>query len=210
MTDVAISQPEFEVIELLTNDAPVVFDGYFIDDLDNGGGDRPRWAVLYLYRWLQKDTGNLGYILYTVGHSLIYHFLNGECGKGEAHPVSEFPALHEDGRIEDPRDLEPCEKCRPADWMIVPEDQQFEVEVVWYKWSACRTAEELLLAGRKEARCRNCLCRPHRSECTVCGCSEYAEAPRSLSIPMQRLLAKAGPARDADIARAMREQKIRL
>ena len=212
MTDVAYSRQEFENFELPTNDVPIVFDGYFISDLDNNDGDRLRWAVLSLYRWYQKDTGNLGYILYTTGHSVVYHELGGRCGYGEPHSVSEFPALHAAGRIENPADLEPCETCRPIDpddWSLVPPDQEFEVEITWYKWSACRDVEELLLAGRREARCRNCLCRPHRDQCRVCNCANYVEGPRPLSGPMQRLLGKA-KYRDADISYAMRAKKIEL
>lgn len=208
MTAAAYFQPEYETYELPTNDSPLVFDGYFMDDLDNGGGDRPRWAVLYLYRWLQQDTGNLGYILYTIGHSLIYHANNGECGKGEAHAAREFENLHAEGRIEDPEELEPCEKCQPADW-FADLDAEFEVEVTWYKYALCRDADELLLAGRKEAQCRNCWCKPHKGKrCAACACEEYQEAPRPLSIPMQRLLAKVRT--DADIAAAIRKNKIRV
>jgi hypothetical protein len=199
--------PEFETYELPTNDSPLEFDGFFMDDLDNGGGDRPRWAVLYLYRWLPQDTGKLGYILYTIGHSLIYHTNNGTCGKGEAHAAKEFEALYEEGRIEDPEDLEPCEKCQPADW-FADLNAEFEVEVVWYKYALCRDADELLLAGRKEATCKNCWCKPHRGKCATCSCEEYVEAPRSLSIPMQRLMAKIRT--DPDIAAAVRKNKIRV
>ena len=209
MTDVAFSAPQYSAIELPTNDVPISFDGYFMDDLDNGG-DRSRWAVLCLYRWLPQDADQPGYILYTIGHSVIYHVSNGECGKGEAHAVSEFPDLYAADRIEDPRDLDPCEKCQPDDWRYVPPGTQFEVEVTWYKWTACRNASELLLAGRKEARCRNCLCKPHRGKCSACSCDDYEEAPRPLSVPMQRLLAKPGIRADADITAALREKKIRL
>lgn len=212
MTEVAYSQAEFETFVLPTNDSPITFDGHFKADLDNGGGDRPRWAVLYLYDWLQQD-GKLGYILYTIGHSLIYHVNNGECGKGETHFAREFEALHAEGRIEHPEDLEPCERCRPDDW-FADLDAEFEVEVTWYKWAACENADKLLLAGRKEATCKNCrlgcssLSKPHRSKCTGCSCEEYEEAFRPLSIPMQRLLAKVRG--DPDIAAAIRKNKIRL
>ena len=210
MTDVAYSQPELASFELPTNDAPISFEGWFIDSLDNGGTDRLRWAELHLYKWLPKDSDQLGFILYTIGHSLVYHVFNGECGKGEAYPVADFWTLYDQGTIEDPGDLEPCDKCHPPDWHGAPQDRKYEIEVTWYKWTACRDAGELLLAGRKEARCRNCLCRPHESrQCVTCTCEEYSESPRPLSIPMQRLLAKVRGL-DADIMKAMREKKVRL
>ena len=210
MNDAAYSQPGITAFELPTNDAPISFEGWFIGSLDNGGGERLRWAELHLYRWLPEAGGEAGFILYTIGHTLVYHYFNGECGKGEAYPVSDFPEQYALGRIEDPDELEPCDKCRPDDWRTAPPEQEFEVEVTWYKWTACKNAEELLLAGRKEARCRNCLCRPHENRtCSTCTCTDYAESPRPLSIPMQRLLAKVRGT-DPDIARAMREKKIRL
>ena len=110
-------------------------------------------------------------------------------------------------RIEHPEDLDPCEKCEPADWFADP-DAEFEVEVTWYKYALCRDADELLLAGRKEATCKNCWCKPHRGKCATCSCEEYIEAPRSLSIPMQRLLAKIRT--DPDIAAAIRKNKTRV
>jgi hypothetical protein len=211
VTDVAYSQPGITHFELPTRDAPILFDGWFIDSYDNGGGDRIRWADLHLYRWLPKDSDQLGYIIYTIGHSLVYHQFNGECGRGEAHAVSEFGELYEEGSIDDPEDLEPCDRCHPGDWRDAPDNQEFEVEVTWYKWTTCKDPDEVLLAGRKAARCRNCLCGPHEKRCYTCSCTEYAEAPRPLTIPMQRLLARVRAQNsDPDLARAMREQRIRL
>ena len=78
----------------------------------------------------------------------------------------------------------------------------------------CRSAGELLTAGRKEAKCRNCFHRPHGipgsgEKCRGCGCDDYAEAPRPLSIPMQRLLAQV-KGKEPEIAMAMREKKTQL
>lgn len=192
--------------ELPTNDVPIDFDGYFVGSLDNGGKDRTRWAVIELYRWQPRDGGPLGYILYTIGHSLIYHCLDSECNKGVATTIAGI----EEVTPEDFGDLEPCPECEPPDLQDLADDDQVEMEETWYKWVQCRTAEDLLLAGRKEARCKNCFHRPHGEHaCATCRCDIYEEAPRPLSIPMQRLLAQV-KGREPEIANAMREKKIRL
>lgn len=193
--------------ELPTNDMPIEFDGWFIDSLDNGGKDRIRWAVLELYGWQPRDGGPLGYILYTIGHSLVYHSLDAECNKGVVTTVGNIG----DVTPEPFGELEPCPDCEPPDLEDLTDDDQVEMEETWYKWAQCRNAEELLLALRKEARCRNCFHRPHEGHpCGTCrACLQYEEAPRPLSIPGQRLLAQV-KGREPEIARAMREKKTRL
>lgn len=193
--------------ELPTNDIPIDFDGWFIDSLDNGGKDRIRWAVLELYRWQPKDGGPLGYILYTIGHSLVYHDQESECGKGVRTTVGSLAAVTD----EDARDLEPCPDCSPPLLEDLGADDEIEMEETWYKWSQARNADELLLALRKEARCRNCFHRPHDGHlCGTCrSCTDYSEAPRPLSIPGQRLLAQV-KSREPEIARALKEKKTRL
>ena len=91
MNDAAYSQPGITAFELPTNDAPISFEGWFIGSLDNGGGERLRWAELHLYRWLPEAGGEAGFILYTIGHTLVYHFFNGECGERRSLPGVRFP-----------------------------------------------------------------------------------------------------------------------
>jgi len=206
VTEAAMSISHYE---LPTNDAPIDFDGYLAGRLDNGGGERLRWAVLELYQWQPRDGGPMGYILYTIGHSLVYHALDSECGRGVVTTVGDIGEV----TPEDYALLEPCPECDPPDLDDMNKSDQVEMEETWYKWSQCRDAEELLLALRKEPKCRNCLHRPHDGRrCTAmlaCGCEHYDEAPRPVSSPGTRLLAQVKGSLP-DVMAAMREKKIRL
>jgi hypothetical protein len=198
-------------IELPTLDAPLDFYGWLVGTLDNGGGDRLRWAVLELYRWQPRDGGPMGYILYTIGHSVVYHVLDSECGRGVATTVGALYDIAPD-RVtpEDYAVLEPCPDCEPEELDDLDAGDQVEMEKVWYKWQQCADADELLLALRKEARCKNCFHRPHvLHHCPTCRCEVYEEAPRPISSPGVRLLAQV-KGQLPDVAEAMSGKKIRL
>jgi len=189
---------------LPTNDAPIEFDGEFIDSIDNGGGERLRWAELRLYWWYPADRP-VGYILYTIGHTLVYHALDSECNKGVVTRVENF----EDVTDEDPADLTACTECNPPDWRDLPDGEELELEVTWYRWVSCHDADELLLNLRKEPRCKYCAHRPHDRRRCYCSCETYEEGDRPLSIPGYRLLTQV-KSRDAAIAAAMSRKRTRL
>lgn len=204
--------------ELPTNDVPIDFDGWFVDSLDNGGGDRLRWAVLELYGWQPRDGGASGYILYTIGHSVVYHDEGSECGRGVLIPVGAVSEVTD----EDLDILVPCPECDPPEMRDLQDDDLVEMEKTWYKWTQCQgtaqttAADELLLALRKEPKCRTCFHRPHEARrCTAilsCRCEQYREAPRPISAPGMRLLAQV-KGRLPDVAQAMQamnQKKIEL
>lgn len=207
VTEAAVEMTQNFVLP--TRDRPIDFDGWLVDELDNGGGDRLRWAVLQLYRWQPRDGGALGYILYTIGHSVVYHDLDSPCGKGVVTTVAGI----ENATPEPYEHLEACPECRPAELDDLDPEEQVEMEEVWYKWVQCRTDEELLLALRKEARCKKCFHRPHPehrcSQLSSCSCEDYEEAPRPISSPGSRLLHLVRP-KLPNLIDTMNEQKVRL
>ena len=207
MTEAAMDP--LQHFELPTLDIPIDFDGWLVGRLDNGGGDRLRWAVLELYRWQPRDGGSLGYILYTIGHSVVYHTLDSGCGRGVVTEVGSI----EDVTPEPYDELTACPDCEPPDLDEMELAEQVEMEKVWYKWQKCADAEELLLALRKEARCQHCFHRPHQerrcSQLAACHCEKYEEAPRPISSPGVRLLAQV-KGQLPDVMEAMSGKKIRL
>lgn len=204
VTETAMDPP-LQHFELPTRDLPIDFDGWLVDELDNGGGSRPRWAVLQLYRWQPRDGGPLGYILYTIGHSVVYHEPDSACGRGVITTVGNIL----DVTPESYEDLMPCPDCRPQDLADLDDDDEVEMEQIWYKWQKCATDDELLLALRKEPRC-TCFHRPHAGHhCTQCECETYEEAPRPISSPGARLLALVRPQLPS-LIKAMNEKKVRL
>lgn len=205
MTELAVNDPMDHFV-LPTDDLPIKFDGWLVGELDNGGGDRLRWAVLQLYRWYPVDGGDPGYILYTIGHSVIYHAPNSPCGRGVVTEVGSI----EDITPEAYEDLEPCPECRPADLDDYAPSDLVEMEKVKYKHAECRSDEELLMALRREPRCGNCLDRPHEGRrCATCGCEDYAEAPRPISSPGNRLLAQVKH-KLPSLAAVMKQKTVRL
>jgi hypothetical protein len=91
--------------ELPVGEETLEFWGRFVDDVDTDSGDRARWAELRLYKiidtnpdhddsWPHDDgfRGTFGeeiWLLYTVGHSVVYHDLFG-CNKGVAMKIADF------------------------------------------------------------------------------------------------------------------------
>lgn len=213
VTEAAMSPLQNFVLPTL--DVPIDFDGWLAGRLDNGGGDRLRWAVLELYRWQPADGGPLGYILYTIGHSLVYHTLDSGCGKGVITAVRDI----RDVTPEPYDELTACPDCLPYDLDDYDGGDQVEMERVWYKHAECRAtakttaAEELLLALRKEPKCKNCFHRPHEGrrcvQMSACQCAEFEEASRPVSSPGVRLLAQV-KGQLPDVMEAMQGKKTRL
>lgn len=157
------------------------FTGEFLHKTDTDTGERLRWAELQLWRLLGTegaDAGRIMWLLYTIGHSLVYHEAGG-CTKGVLVAARDFPAK----AAEHLEDLEPCADCRPGDWRAASPDDQFDLEILWYDHTLCRTPEEVL---RALSRCRNCRDKPHEGIiCHRCGCVSYSEV---LSSPGARLI----------------------
>jgi hypothetical protein len=182
--------------ELPAGEETLDFTGRLLAAVDNDRGDRPRWAELRLYKILDSTEGKEIWLIYTIGHTLVYHCGNSPCNRGIPVPVEEFAA-----RAEDPGNAEPCEVCKPADWQDASPGTLFELEVTWYSYTPCSSAEKVLDALRREPRCKNCRHKPHETYRCWCDCRDYAEAPRPLSVPGARLV-ESVKAIDPDIARA--------
>jgi hypothetical protein len=187
--------------ELAAGEETLDFYGKLLYAVDNDRGDRPRWAELRLYKIFNTDPGSEHHgkemwLLYTVGHTMVYHCLDSECNKGIAVSAADFPE-----RAEDSEGLEPCVVCNPADWADAPPGELFELEVTWYTYTPCATPEKVLDALRREPRCKNCPHKPHETYGCWCGCKDYAEGPRSLSVPGRRLIEQVKHL-DPEIARA--------
>ena len=201
--------------------------GKFIDSVDNDRGERPRWAEIRLYKYVDADPGHdeslpeddedyamfgkQRYLIYTIGHTVIYHEHGSECNKGVPVRAGDFPLLGTDRapvRSEHPEDLDPCEVCEPGDWRAASEDTLFELEVTWYKFFKCKTGDDVLMALRKDPKCRHCWHKPHESRTCWCRCDMYEEGPRPLSVPGRRLVEQVRR-KDPEIARAA-AKKMRL
>jgi hypothetical protein len=205
---------EMEEYELQATEAVLQFWGTELGRVDNDSGDRPRWAELRLYNMIDTnpshdgslsreeleasgddpdDSGMYGkelWLLYTIGHTLYVHDPEGDCNLGVVQKVRDFshPGINEDYE-----DLEACPDCNPAftsyqDMLDRDPDEEFSIETTWYSYTRCQTPEKVRLALRKEARCRNCLHKPHETWRCSCSCDRYAEAPRPVSGPGKRLL----------------------
>lgn len=193
--------------ELPTREETLDFTGKLIHAEDNDQGDRPRWAELRLYRILNTDPdgelfGEQTWLLYTIGHTMVYHAEHG-CNRGILVPAGDFPET-----AEDPEGLEPCVRCRPPRWDDVPSGTSLRLEVTWYTWTACETPDMVYSSLCREPQCKNCLDKPHKTYACSCGCEEYEQAPRVLSVPGRRLWEQARRL-DPDIAKAA-ARKVRF
>jgi hypothetical protein len=183
------------------------FTGRLIDKTDTDSGDRLRWAELQLYKILdtnpehdgncpdEENRNMLGkelWLLYTIGHTLVYHAADG-CKKGVRMPARDFPS-----RAENVNELEPCEECNPGDWQ--GSEEEFRLEITWYSYTPCQSAERVIESLYREPRCSSCRHKPHEGYCR-CGCERYREAPRSLSNPGRQLIEQVRQV-DPEIARA--------
>jgi hypothetical protein len=192
------------------------FWGKFLASEDTDSGDSLRWAELQLYRITDTNPdhddfchdleyrglyGKQMWLLYTVGHSVVYHDLDG-CAKGVKIKGSDFP-----GKTEEPlQDLTACSQCRPADWRKNP-GEEFRLEVTWYSYTPCPTAGKVITSLYRDPRCATCRDRPHKdSRCRRCGCEDFVAEPRVLSVPGRRLVEKVSRV-DPEIAQAAAKVK---
>lgn len=201
MDEVTLSIPQgMKHYELPAGEETLDFWGRFIYKVDTESGERSRWAELRLYKiidtnedhgaFLDPDDedfdmyGKELWLLYTIGHTLVYHELGSTCNRGIVVAAGDFPE-----RAEDPEQLEPCEYCHPSDWTLAHAEDQYELEITWYSYTPCQTADKVIRSLYREPRCRNCRDKPHEGvRCHRCGCGSYIEAPRTLSIPGRRLI----------------------
>ena len=182
--------------ELPAGEETLDFWGKLLATVDNDRGDRPRWAELRLYKILDTAEAQEIWLIYTIGHTLVYHQENSSCNRGIPLPAADFRT-----RAEDPENMESCEACQPLSWQDASPDASFELEVTWYSYTPCRSADKVLDALRREPRCKNCRHKPHEGYRCQCECRDYAEAPRPLSVPGARLIEQVKSA-DPEIARA--------
>jgi hypothetical protein len=194
--------------ELPTREETLDFTGKLIHAEDNDQGDRPRWAELQLYRILHTDPddeelyGQQGWLLYTVGHTLVYHAEHG-CNRGILLPAGDF-----DEQAEDPEALEPCVRCRPPHLEDTYPDTPLRLEVTWYSYTPSETPDEVYNSLCREAQCKNCQDKPHKTYQCSCGCKDYEPAPRVLSVPGRRLWEQARRL-DPDIGKTA-PKKVRI
>jgi hypothetical protein len=199
--------------ELPAQDEILRFWGKFLDSEDTDTGDSLRWAELQVFKIIDTNPshdhslpasdenrdmfGQQLWLLYTIGHSVVYHDLHASCRGGKAVPAKDFPL-----RAENSADTIPCPDCAPADWESAPDKEIFRLELPWYTAVPCQTPEKLINALYRKPRCLNCGDSAHgNSRCGRCGCTDYREAPRRLSVPGRNLLDKLAKV-DPDIAAA--------
>lgn len=183
------------------------FWGCFIDKTDTDDGSSDRWTELQYWFMLDSDPdhddslpladenrgmfGKQMRLVYTIGHSLVWHRHPDGCGKGVRYPGSEFPSR----TPENPESLVPCKICRPAEWGQFPE-KDFCLEVAWYSYTACRTPAQVITAL---SRCAKCWDRPHEGgRCRRCGCASYS----GLLTTPGRTLVEQVKDRDPELAQA--------
>lgn len=157
------------------------FWGRFLDKSDTDSGERLRWAELRLYKIIGTEKGDgwgvQSWLLYTIGHSLVYHTLDSACNRGIRARVRDFP-----GKNEDWADLEPCPGCSPPGLPGINDgDDEFELEITWYSYARCQDPGDVI---RALSRCETCRHKPHESRCR-CGCEDRSEV---LSAPGRRLI----------------------
>jgi len=198
--------PDMMHYELPTVD----FWGKFIHSVDTDNGDRERWAELQLWEIIDTSSDALNerygkrmFLLYTIGHSLVVHRASGGCNRGVKLRAGGFATR----TVEPLSELLPCEECDPSpDWALFPE-REYRLEVTWYTDVPCETADKLVASLYREPRCDGCRHKPHEDvKCYRCGCTDYAEAPKRLSVPGTRLIEEI---RDLypDVAKAATERK---
>jgi hypothetical protein len=213
--------------ELPTGDYPLEFWGRFIHEEDTyevtSSRESRRWAHLLLFAAVDtnpahnldlppedEDYGMYGkelYLLYTIGHSLVYHDQDSACRGGARVKVADFAKKNVDVPFsEDDPDLEPCEVCEPADYHLAPPDEIYKLEITWYSYTPCQSADKLIRSLYRDPRCERCRHKPHEQRRCYCKCATYKEAPRTLSTPGRNLLEGARD-QEPEIARAMGMKK---
>jgi hypothetical protein len=196
----AALESSLQQIELPVEEGSVVLSRGELLDTEDNDRDNQRWAEIRVYGYYDPDNC-YRYLIHTIGHSVRYHDPSASCASGITVQAQGFPGLSPDITA-DYRDLEPCEDCHPDEWHTVSPDTWYRVEVTWYRYAKCADAGELLDGLRREPKCKTCFHRPHDSRRCRCGCENYQEAYRALSVP-GRKLAERLKKKDPAVARAM-------
>jgi hypothetical protein len=209
MTETPLTIPQgMKLIQIPTMDGVIELNGRLLGVVDNERRGRPRWAEIELYDYIDTDRSHVApepsvddheviatygqrlYLLHTMGHSVVYHRHDGDCNKGVAIPVEDFPE-----RAEFPRDLEACEDCRPLDWQKMPEGTIYDLEVLRHLIYKCRTPEAVLERLRRPSkvtcdRCNGSGSYPPftRQVCDECRGRGWVSGPPALSAPGSRLI----------------------
>lgn len=182
------------------------FWGKLLAEADTDNGRNPRWAELQLYAIIDTNPAHASYgkqmwLLYTTGHSLVYHALDG-CGLGIMAKGEEFPYL----TIESVDDLVPCPDCHPGTW---EESREYSLEVARHTSIPCQSAGKVIRSLCREPRCETCKHFSHADrECGRCGCGDYVAEMPTLSGPGRQLVEKARRV-DPEIDRAATEMLVR-
>jgi hypothetical protein len=205
--------PGMEHIELPAEEETLEFWGMYLGGVDTDSGNRPRWAELQLYRYIDTVPGGTYgqevWLLYTIGHTVVYHATaaaGGSCGMGAEVGTDQFLA----GMLnaEDPEDLEPCDDCHPGDWHSAGPDARYNLELTRYRYTPCTSAAMVIQSLHREQKCRECRHRPHEGTACSCGCRECVVLPGELTSPGRRLIEAVRPL-DPGIAKAA-ARKVRL
>jgi hypothetical protein len=184
------------------------FWGKFLAEADTDNGRNPRWAQLQLYAIIDtnpahKEFGTGMWLLYTTGHSLVVHALDG-CGLGLLARAREFGNI----TSEDPDDLVACTICHPGNFRDNP-DKEYSLEVPRHTSIPCRSAEKVIRSLCREISCETCKHPAHASkDCPRCGCGEFTPDQPVLSGPGRQLVEKARRL-DPEIDRAATEMLVR-
>lgn len=184
------------------------FWGKFLAEADTDNGRNPRWAQLQLFAIIDtnpahKEFGERIWLLYTTGHSLVVHSLDG-CGLGLMARAHEFPLI----TVEAPDDLVACAECHPQDWTANPEGQ-YSLEVARYTSIPCQSAEKVIRSLCRDPRCETCKHFPHANrDCPRCGCGDFTPEMPTLSGPGRQLVDIARKL-DPEIDRAATEMLVR-
>lgn len=184
------------------------FWGKFLAEADTDNGRSPRWAQLQLFVIIntnpaRKEFGEQMWLLYTTGHSLVVHSLDG-CGLGLMAKAHEFPDI----TAEDPEDLVACPECHPGDWTL-NSDGEYSLEVARHTSIPCQSAEKVIRSLCRDPRCETCKHPAHANRnCGHCGCDAYVAEQPTLSAPGRQLVEKARRL-DPEIDRAATEMLVR-
>lgn len=190
------------------------FWGELVDKTDTDNGEAERWTELQYWFMLDTDAshddslpeenprrgmyGKRIRLVYTIGHSLVYHAYPEGCTRGQKVKGADFPHR----TTERLADLLFCEQCDPEEWSENPE-KDFRLETARYSYTACWTPEAAVTAL---SRCETCWDKPHENgTChrNGCGCGDYKGI---LTVP-GRILIEQVKDRDPPLAGAVSRTK---
>ena len=133
MTSLNDKTPELITIEAA--DGPKEFLGKVLVEVTTEKPYSPRWTEMKLCQKFDDDMQPTGYVLYSLGRSVVYHDVHGDCHKGVRTLVSDLIS-----------DAEPCQEpgCQPEDFHLLPGDSYVRMEEDRPKFFVCRTAGDVV------------------------------------------------------------------